>query len=821
MRVLGLFASLLVAWAVWGESAKLEFLVVDSSDRPARGVRINIAQQEIPVASTETDENGRAVFPALPGGRFTFTATKPGFETVRRNDVSSGGSIELTLVPTLEHHENIEVNATAEDALQQTTPPPAQLKGETAKALPKRPETVSDALPMLPGIVRSPAGDLEISGANEQRSSLIVNSADVTDPATGQFGLTVPIDSVATLNFYQTPFLAEYGRFTAGLVSVETRRGGEKWKVDFNDPFPDFRIRSWHMRGVRDATPRLNAEGPVIKGKLYFSEGLEYEVRNIEVRTLPFPYNQKRKQGFNSFAQIDWVATQNHLLTGTVHIAPQRLGYANLDYFNPQPTAADAATHNYTGTIADRLGLFGGVLENTFSVTRFDANVWGRGTDDLIVTPSGNQGSYFGGQNREAGRFGWLPTYSLPLVGQFGTNSFKLGAYFARSTDQGEVTAHPVDIVDALQRPLERIDFLFGRPFQMSDREYSFFAQDHWSISSRVGADMGVRTESQVLSHSFRVAPRAGIAWLPFANTGTVVRAGFGVFYDRVPLNVYSFNRYPKQQITYFDESGAISGGPFYFQNTLGEGPRSPFVLRKRGVAGNFSPRSGTASIQVEQSVSHLLKLRAGYMENQSAGLVIMQTIAPDPETNIGAHELAGGGTSRYRQFEVTARVQESVHRQFFFSYVKSRSTGDINDFSGYLGSFSGALIRPNYVSSLAGDIPNRYLMWGTFDLPLKFSVAPILEYRNGFPYSIMDAAQNYVGLPNRDRYRNFVSLDSRFSKDLRMNDKYSVRLSVAGYNMTNHYNPEAFHNNVADPAYGLFFGSRGRRFTADFDVLF
>ena len=32
---------------------------------------------------------------------------------------------------------------------------------------------------------------------------------------------------------------------------------------------------------------------------------------------------------------------------------------------------------------------------------------------------------------------------------------------------------------------------------------------------------------------------------------------------------------------------------------------------------------------------------------------------------------------------------------------------------------------------------------------------------------------------------------------------------------------PEAFHNNVADPAYGLFFGQRGRRFTADFDVVF
>src|ERR1035441_4692419 len=95
--------------------------------------------------------------------------------------------------------------------------------------LPGRPPTVTEALPLLPGVVRVPGGGLVMSAAGEHRSALMVNSADVTDPATGQFGLTVPIDSVETMNVYQTAFLAEYGRFTAGLVSVATRRGGDKW----------------------------------------------------------------------------------------------------------------------------------------------------------------------------------------------------------------------------------------------------------------------------------------------------------------------------------------------------------------------------------------------------------------------------------------------------------------------------------------------------------------------------------------------------------------------------------------------------------------
>jgi len=132
-----------------------------------------------------------------------------------------------------------------------------------------------------------PGGALRISDSPENRSALIVNSADVTDPATGQFGLTIPIDSVETLNVYQTPYLSEYGRFTAGLVSVETRRGGDKWKWELNDPFPDFRIRSYHMRGVKDATPRLNFEGPIIPHRLFLSEGAMTPMTYVGIDGVP------------------------------------------------------------------------------------------------------------------------------------------------------------------------------------------------------------------------------------------------------------------------------------------------------------------------------------------------------------------------------------------------------------------------------------------------------------------------------------------------------------------------------------------------------
>ena len=359
----------------------LEISTLDTGGRPVPDAAIVLKVGESVLATARTDAKGHAEFVDMKPGRYDITATKAGFESTGKKDLEITEKppplVELVMVASLTHKESIEVTDKATPVEQGATTSNS-LSAETAKDLPGRPATVTDALPLLPGVLRRPDGGLQISASGEHRSALIVNSADVTDPATGQFGLTVPIDIVDTVNVFQTPFLAEYGRFSAGLVSVETRRGGEKWNWEINDPFPDFYIRSWHLRGLRDATPRLNVDGPLIRGKLYFSEGLEYQVRKIEVITLPFPNDQKRSAGFNSFAQLDWISSEKNLVTLTTHVAPERQEFVNLDYFNPPSTTPNAGIHNYTATLADRYTLLGGVLEGTFSATQFGTRVWGQ-----------------------------------------------------------------------------------------------------------------------------------------------------------------------------------------------------------------------------------------------------------------------------------------------------------------------------------------------------------------------------------------------------------------------------------------------------------
>ena len=808
----------LSAVALGQQPTNLQVSAKDAAGKPVSSAQVLLRQGSAIVAVGETDAAGSAQFQGLKPGSYDLEATKQGYLALQQKAIaiSASGVVNLDLVFSAgtERRDSVDVNSTLTPAIDNAAGG-SEIKLNEARELPSRPATITDVLPLIPGIVRSPEGGLKISGAGEHRSALIVNSVDATDPATGQFGPTIPIDSVETLTVFQTPFLAQYGRFTSGLVSVETKRGGDKWKYDVNDPFPDFRFRSWHLAGIRDATPRLNFSGPLMKDKLYFSQGVEYEIRKTPVITLAFPLNEQKIEGFNSFSQLDYLLSSRQILTATFHVAPQRRNFVNLSYFNPEEVSPNSSSRNYAGAIADHAALKSGLLENTLAITRFDANVWGNGTSPMVLTPTGNTGSYFAAENRGASRIEWLETYSPNLFGGSPGNGhqLKFGTSIARTDDDGQFRAHSIRVQGPQSQLLQQIDFSGGSPFERSDLEMSFFGQDHWLLRPNLALDYGLRAETQRVTGSFRFAPRFGFAWTPFESLGTVVRGGYGLFYDRVPLNVYEFDRYPEQSVTGPD------GTTLVYRNIIGQVlTKFPFV-DSRAKPGNFSPHSETYNLQIDQPAGRYLKLRASFLSNNSSDLI---TLSPIVTATSASLVLDGNGHSRYRQFELTARLRLGEEtRQLFFSYVHSRIRGDLNDFNEYLGSYPVPIIRPNQFAYLPGDLPNRFLAYGLVRMPGKFQIAPILEYRNGFPYLITNAAQQYSAIPNAQRFPNFLSLDARLSKDFQVNPKYTVRLSVSGFNLTNHFNPDTVHGNIADPRYGIFFGQHKRRYTADFDIIF
>jgi Carboxypeptidase regulatory-like domain len=810
---------------VWAEAPlSVRLTITDASSVPVSGATVDIQSQGKTISSATTDDHGIVTLTLPSAGKYDATISKPGYLTTQTTiDVVAGNAaqqIDVVLPQSALSKQQIDVTATASNPTTETTATTSKIDVDQAKIAPGNPPTLNDALPLVPGVVRAPDGSVAIAGYGQTHSALLVNSVNVTDPATGGFGLSVPIDSVETISVSEMPYLAEYGKFTAGVVAAETKRGGDKWEYSLNDPFPDFEIRSWQMEGIKDASPRLNVSGPIIPGKLYFMEGGEYLLYKREVYTLPWGQNETKSQAFNSFSQLDWILSPNQTLTASFHIAPQSLDYAGLNYFNPQPVTPDAHFHESTATVIHRLSIGGGLLQSTFANTQVTSEIRPQTFGDMILTPEGNTGTYFSGQDRRANRYQWMESWKPKTLHFHGDHQLQIGSVVAHSENEGRFAAQPVQIQNTQNQLLQSITFSGAGQFEVADTEPAIYAQDHWMPTARLAFDVGVRLEGQTITHTVRAAPRAGFVYNPKLSPNTVIRGGIGIFYDSVPLDIYAFNNYPQQTITSYNAAGEPVGPPVTYLNVMGQTTQYFGWVSRAPVSGNFAPYSLAGNIEIEQRVKEWLTLRFKYLQSTAQDQL---TIASQQVGSQGVYILGSNGSAHTRQAEFTSRIGNQKNRQFFFSYVRQYAVGNISDASNYLGNFPFPVIRQDLIAALPSEIPNRFLLWGVYSLPHKFTLTPKFEVRNGFPYQYTDVLQNYVASTGpQPRFPRYFAADMRLSKDFDVDGgKHAVRLSGSVFNLTNHFNPLEVHTNLADPQFGTFFGNYNRKFTVDFDFLY
>lgn len=91
-----------------------------------------------------------------------------------------------------------------------------------------------------------------------------------------------------------------------------------------------------------------------------------------------------------------------------------------------------------------------------------------------------------------------------------------------------------------------------GNPFaSVNQEDVGAFIGDDWNVKRNLTLNLGLRYEWQTNLHDWRdVAPRFGLAWAPGggkagASPKTVIRAGFGIFYQRFDIsNVLTAERY-------------------------------------------------------------------------------------------------------------------------------------------------------------------------------------------------------------------------------------------------------------------------------------
>jgi outer membrane receptor protein involved in Fe transport len=325
---------------------------------PLEGIRVELrsSTQDSQPLATVTDSAGHFEFAQLPEGTYTLRVNQQGFkpfaETILLN-ANQGSVADITLaLDTVV--EKVEVKEQTASLPTESSSPASTINNTQLETLPLAQQKFRDALPIVPGVIRTLDGKLSVRGASENQGMLQVDSAKTVDPVTGSFSIPVPIDAIQTVNVDKTPFSAENGGFSGGLTTIETTPPPTAWFYKVKDFNVSLRGKNDHFVGISQATPRVSFGGPLGDGgKWSFSEVYEYDVRRDPVRGLAWPKNEIKSQGFNSFTRVQAILSPQHVLNADVNVFPMRTEFANITALVPQTASSDYDQKGVSAGISD------------------------------------------------------------------------------------------------------------------------------------------------------------------------------------------------------------------------------------------------------------------------------------------------------------------------------------------------------------------------------------------------------------------------------------------------------------------------------------
>ena len=295
-----------------------------------------------------------------------------------------------------------------------------------------------------------------------------------------------------------------------------------------------------------------------------------------------------------------------------------------------------------------------------------------------------------------------------------------------------------------------------------SRSDIALFAGDDWRLRPDVTINLGLRYEIQPnLSDARDIAPRVGFAWAPGGHANsphpkTVVRGGFGIFYDRFPLT-YSI---AAQRYNGIVQQQYVVTNPDFFPNVpapsslaasqtaqairqLSPSLSSPYVLQTAATVERQLPMSTTLAITYTNSRG----FRALRSEDINAPLLgTYNPAVPGSGTFPLGHSgpvFRSESSGIFRQNQLLLNVNSKVSRtiSLFGTYVLNRAMSDTDG----LGTF------PANPYSLAGeygpaayDVRHRLNTGGTITTRWNVRLSPLIALQSGAPFDLTTGSDLY-----------------------------------------------------------------------------
>jgi hypothetical protein len=836
---------------------------------------------------TVTNSGGLYDLPLLPLGAYRVEVSASGFAAF----VRSGVSVEVNRATALDVHlevagteQTVTVEADA-SLLRVESSVAGTLSQRSMENLPITSRNVQNLALFVPGVTGrrdDEFGTTQFAFGGMDRRGFMVDGADNTQRG-GQLRLGIfSTETIAEVKVEQNAMAAEYGRTVGGIVNMVTRGGSN----DFHGMFlylarrPGLIARP-SLAAVKPfqqrATYSLTLSGPVRKDKVFFFANGEFHPLDQPRPITISPANAAALGLAASELGAAPFAQRFQTYTGRVdfQIDARHSGFGRyVHFYTPSKfnTSGGLLQRSAGNNFNDRQS--SGVVQltsvfsaNTVNEFRF-GDLWREfyrppvsgvigpvvqitGVANLVSNAAANQ-RYLEHQNQ------FIDNLSI----RRGRHAVKLGfdiatikvAQFDRlaQTFQFANLTQYLNTINRVTNPATGRPFLYEQLTQQfgdntaehRTQFYNFYVQDEWRVRRDLTLYYGLRWEmphypqlsvsapllsSRTINSDLNnFGPRAGFAWQ--VSPKTVVRGGYGLFYDTLNLRLISaVVRNDGQRVQTFRINGTDPLAPA-FPAGFTALPDSRFGVRPSVTtfdANLTTLYAHQANLQVEQELARDLSVTLGlqYYGSHRAPLLIDRNLPAVTGTLADGRPIYGGATrpdARFTQVLTLSALGNSNYHGLFLalnkrfsrgflataSYTWSKAIND-TDSSGDAGSSPQDSLNVRGDRGLASSHQqHRFVLQAVWQprfsgpaqwLTSGWLLAPNVTWTSGFPVNVVAGSDLNRDLVNNDRPlglgRNsligpgFKEINLRLSRTFRLTERFGLELIGEAENLLNSTN--------------------------------
>jgi hypothetical protein len=804
----------LTAFAQTAQPGALRGQVADEFGGLLIGATVTLIDAKGAQQTAQTGDDGTYNFNSLAPGTYTLTVAAAGFAVFEKPDVTiSPGkrlALDIKLSVTLGKEEVTVSSETPVSTDSENNASALVIKGTDLDALPDDPDDLAAALQALAGPAAGPnGGQIFIDGF------------------TG--GALPSKESIREIRINQNPFSAEFDRLGFGRIEILTKPGTDKMRGQTSFSFNDESLNSRNPYAPARASYQArnfsgNLSGPIIKKKASFFFDFEkrdsddnaiINARFVDPTTLGFTrinrtvVTPRRQMEFSG--RLDYQLNRTNTLVTRYSFERNRLRNQGVSEFSLDVDPFFGINRTFSSTDSEHSIMVTetAVLSPTvINETRFRFQRNPRVSGGDISAPIINVASAFtGGGASAAPARNTTNRFELQNYTSFthGMHSLKAGVRVrnVHITDSSQsnfngtfifaglpavLAADGTTVLVPARTSLEQFQLFEqntpgtlptqltvsgGNPLaSVSQTDFGPFIQDDWRMRPNFTLSAGLRYENQTNIHSnINFAPRLSFAWSPGAASKqpkTVLRGGYGVFYDRFgegfTLIANRQNGTTQQQFNVTDPATIASfitidpttHRPVFHVpdiSTLAAFRQQSSVRR---VDPNLeAPYTLQGSFSVERLLPGKITTTVAYINTRSLHLLRSRNInAPlngvRPFAGQGnIFEYESNGVLNQNQLIVFANTRFNQKFTIFSNYTLSKTNSNTDG----AGSFPADNYNLAQEYGRAGiDVRHRFTFGGSFTLPWDLRLNPLVIATSSRPFNITSGFDNNGDTQFNDR---------------------------------------------------------------------